>query len=66
MMVNKRASSFIPKGINGSSDVNALVKMCATMDESCRHNHMLEDDVYSITQRQHDSKPLDEMELWDL
>lgn len=64
-MVNMRAHSLTPEDIGGSSDANAMAEMCAAIDELCRHNKTLENNVLNIWQRQQETKPLEDMEVMD-
>lgn len=52
-MVNMRSLSSMPESTNISGDVYALAEMHASMDELCRHNQMLKDDIHNIIERQH-------------
>lgn len=53
------------EGTNGSGDVDALMEMCAAMDELRFHNHTLEDDVNIIRQHQQELNPPKEMDFSD-
>lgn len=64
-MVNMRSLSSMPESTNISGDVYALAETHASMDELCRHNQTLKDDIHNIIERQHESNPLEDMELLD-